>query len=157
VLITTGKGPDRETRLSARALFLAVPGSRLENRGKRTLVSMVKKAQKLHYSRVCAVYKDRGHPCTLAFIRLDGPEEWEWLTPILNIRKVKFASQQPRAMRQSARLEISGSRAKTLNLLLAPRNASEDEAESSITAGAKSLSILLGKRKLLELGVSYEK
>ncbi len=152
VLITTGKEPDALSRRIARALFLAVPGSSLEWRGKRTMQSLLSLAKKRRFSRLCAIYKEQGKPRSISFLSL-GEEGWKWMSPRIIVKKAKAA--RLARLPQSQSLLAKGAKAKTLLYLLGAQN--WEEPGSSITAGAKKLSLFLGKGKLLEMDVSYEK
>jgi len=154
LLITTGKNPDRLSRLIAHALFASIPGSDLEFRGKRSLLSLVLKARKKHYSRLCAIHKEEGKPSSLSFISLDDEGGWERLSPSIAIKNVSAAKSFPK--KQSQCVEFSGAKKAVLGRLLDPRN-SCGEPESKIIAGAAKISILYGRKKLLELGVAYAK
>ena len=155
MLITTGRKPDALSRLMAKALAAAIPGSLLENRGRRTLGALIAKARKKHFTRVCTIYKDGGKPCQMAFISLGEDAGWEWLSPKITVRKAA-ASIIPRNF-HSPSLELSGTRKATIANLLSVSDASGgSEPESEISAGAASLSVSLGDKKVLQLEVSYE-
>lgn len=156
VLITTGKKPAIACRSIARAIFLSVPGSRLEFRGKRSLGSLIKKARLAHFSRVCAIYQENGKPSQIAFLSIEGPSP-EWLSPKIGITSAKSAKKMPRRG-QSSFLKLTGSKSRALQKLLCPPRPPEGtETGSSISAGAKTISFSLGKQKLATLGVSYAK
>ncbi|VVC02085.1 Uncharacterised protein [uncultured archaeon] len=155
VLITTGKKPDRKARLIAKALFLSMPGSRLEGRGGRTLASLASKAAHLHFNRLCAIYKEEGRPHSLSFMEIGGKNQWRWLSPKISITKVSVSPKGKAKLRQSACLRITGTKAAALSALASPLNSS-DETESRLAASAKKITIALGNRKLLEMGVKYE-
>lgn len=157
VLITTGKNPSRVSRAIALAFGIAVPESRVEFRGKRTLSSLITRAQKLHFTRLCAIHSESGKPSHIRFMEIADDGEWGWLSPAISITSAKPAGRMPKKTAQSSRLSISGAKAKVLSRLLSPRNSQDEEAGSKITAGARALSISVGKKKILSLGVSYEK
>ena len=156
MLITTGKKPGNESRLIAASLAASVPGSRLENRGQRTISSLISKARRLHFSRLCTIHAEEGKPHRISFLSLEDEKGWGRLSPIIMVRKIADSPKQGCKFRQSKCLSISGTRAKTINTLLLPRNSS-DETESKIAASAKKISIFISNKKILELGVSYEK
>ena len=156
VLITTGKGPDRVSRAIARAFSLAVPESRLEPRGKRTMAALLAKARRLHLTRLCAIYRSQGKPSTISFLKVGDDGSWERLAPVIFVGKASFAAKFPKAAAQSRCLSITGTKAKALSALVSPKNSCE-ETGSRIIAGAKKLSISVGRKKIMELGVSYGK
>ena len=156
MLITTGRNPGREGRALARALFLSFPGSRLEGRGRRTLASQLSRARKLCFSRVCTIYNEQNHPCSISFISLGNAGEWKRLSPVVRIRSVR-AFPFPKKTPQSSCLLIKGSRAPVLRRLAdAPACEQGDEPGSAITASASGISLSLQGKKIMELGVSYE-
>ena len=93
MLVTTGRNPGREGRAVARAISLCFPGSILEGRGRRALASLLSRARKLHFSRLCTVYRGQGRPCSISFISLCSGPEWERLAPEVRIK----ASAHPRS------------------------------------------------------------
>lgn len=156
MLITTGKKPDLLSRLVARALFLCIPGSCLEGRGKRTLSSLVKKAGKRHFARIASINKKEGGASEISFISLDGNGNWRRLTQrILISYAVACKERGEWRKNQSCSLRVSGAKRAALMELLAPLQ-SDAGCESRITAGAKSITLKLCKTDLLILGVSYE-
>ena len=156
MLITTGKGPDRVSRSIARAFSLAVPESRLEPRGKRTMAALVAKARRLHLTRLCSIYRSQGKPSTVSFLKIGDDGSWERLAPVILVGKASFAPKFPKAASQSRFLSITGTKAKALSALVSPKNSGE-ETGSRIIAGAKKLSISIGKKKILSMDVSYGK
>jgi len=157
LLITTGKKPDTLSQLIARALFLCTPESLLEGRGKRTISSLLQKARKLHFSRLCTISKREGGASEISFISLEEDGSWQRLSPAI-IAQYAVACEEKKAWRaeQSHSLKITGAKRAALQQLLSPSNA-DAEHESSITAGASTLSFKLGKTELLKMGVKYEK
>ncbi len=140
----------------AKSLALAIPGCRLENRGGRTLASLISKARHFHFDRICTIYEEKGKPHEIAFMEIGEESGWGWLSPRIKINRVSFPRKPFAKIRQSNRLQISGPRARILAYLLSPRNSS-DEAESMIASSSNKLSILVANKKLLGLGVRYEK
>ena len=157
VLITTGKNPDSNSKAIALAFHMAVPESRVEFRGKRTLSSLVSRAQKLHFTRLCAIYNEKGKPSTLRFLEIGDDGEWEWLSPTIAVSSSQTFGKMPLKKSQSCNLSITGTKAKVLSRLLSPLNSKDKGPDSKITAGARSISVHVGKKKILSLGVSYEK
>lgn len=157
VLFTTGKKPNRAARAIARALSLAVPESALESRGKRTLASLISKARKRHFTRLCSVYCSQGKPSEIEFLAIADDGSWGRLAPKITVKTSSFAPKFPRA--QSTCLTMSGAKAKSLSRLFSPKNHGADGEEngSRIVAGAKTLAVFMGKKKIASLGVSYEK
>jgi len=149
VLITTGRNPDAASRLIANALFLAVPGSRLENRGQRSLSFLASKAKKLHFERLCTIYRQENSPKQILFMSVGKQEKW--LSPKLTI--IKCSAKKLKA-NQSLCIKIKGTKAKAMQRLIMPKNSS-DEPESALLCTAKKLVLFIGKRKILELGVKY--
>lgn len=137
----------------AAILSLCVPGSRLENRGQRPFSSLVQKALKFRFSRVCTIHKEQGKPATIAFLSIDE-NGFEWLTPKLRIEKVAFLAAAERKTPQATMISIKGAKRAALQKLLSPINISE-ERTASITAGAKAISFSMGRKKMLTLGVKY--
>ena len=155
MLITTGRDPGTEGRSVARALFLSFPGSRLEGRGRRTLASQLSRARKLHFSRVCTIYREQNHPCSISFISLGNSGEWERLSPEVRIRSIR-AFPFPKRTLQSACLSIKGAKAAVLRRLADAPACEPGEPASAISAGASEISFSLQGKKIMELGVSYE-
>ncbi len=98
----------------------------------------------------------KGAPNSISFLSLEGEKGWAWLSPKIVIREATLCPIAIARFKQSKCLSISGTRAKTLNALVSPRNSS-DETGSKIVASAKKLALFSGNAKLFELGVSYEK
>lgn|GEM_PF-1509617 len=161
MLITTGKAPDAVSRAIARALWLAVPESRLEFRGKRSLSSLVSLARKKHQTRICSVYLAHGKPSSLSFLSVGDDGSWARLSPSIAVKKVVFSGTTRAGVEakdgQSQRVAITGAKAKPLSRLLSPANPQDRETGSRIIAGARTLSIFVGKKRMLSLGVAYEK
>ena len=155
MLITTSKSPSPACRRIARAFFLAVPESALEFRGKRTLSALASKARKKRFARICAIYQQKGMPSQIRFLET-GERGWEWLSPHILITKITHAPAHKGSLSQSAGLKIAGSKARALRLLL-DQSGKPEEAQSEIISSAGGLSVKLGAKKLLELGVKYEK
>ncbi len=157
LLVTTGKKPDFLQKLIANALFLSVPESLLEGRGKRTIVSLLKKAHRLHFSRICTLSKREGGASEMSFLSLEEDGGWQRLSPTI-IAQYAVACEEKKAWRQaqSRSLKLAGTKRAALQRLLLPLNADSGPV-SSITAGASTLSFKLGKTELLKLGVKYEK
>ena len=153
MLITTGKKPDAISRRIAHLLSFIVPGAHLENRGNRTLSSLILKARKKRYPRVCTVYKAQGKPATSAFLSLTD-DGFSWLSPKIQIEKAVFHSAISRKFISATQLEIRGTKKSVLQELFAPVSYSE-KCPSTIKAGAKKLSFFLGRKKMLELDVKY--
>lgn len=154
VLITTGKKPGKKSRAIARALFLMVPGSRLEFRGKRTLSALIKKAKRFHFSRLCTIYREEGKPSEIRFLSLEENLPG-WLSPTLQITSVETAEKLPRKG-QSQHVKITGAKARTLAKLLSLSVPPEgEETGSRLIASSNSLSLFLGNKKLAKIGVSY--
>jgi len=153
LLITTGKKPDRLTREIAKALAAAVPGSRLENRGRRSLSQLISRAKALRFSRLCAIYKERGKPHAIAFLSTEG-KGWEWLSPKIIISKAALHLRLSKT--QSCCLEINGPKKASLLQLISPAN-SPGGKESEIKASQKKITVAMHGKKALELEVSYEK
>jgi len=153
LLITTGKGKGIALRQVARALFCAVPSSKLEGRGKRSLSSMLSKAAKQHGGRLCAIYAGKeGAACEIAFLQSDAQAGFEWLTPRIMVKKITFSA--PGKYPVSSCLKLSGAKARVLSALL-PSQECDGEPESEIKAGATSLSISVHGNLVLRAGVSY--
>lgn len=157
VLITTGKNPDRISKAIALAFCRAVPESRVEFRGKRTLASLVARAQKFRYTRLCAIHNESGKPSSIRFLEIADDGAWNWLAPAISITSAKPAGRMPKKSAQSRKLSVTGAKAKALLRLISPRNPVDEDVGSKINAGARSLSVFVGKKKILSLGVSYEK
>ncbi len=173
MLITTGKNPGIFSREIAMALASAVPGSRVEFRGKRTLSSMISKARKLHFNRVCSIGSAEGKAASLSFLKIGDDGSWERLSPKISIRGVaavasakKTGARKAGARPASAHakpvprlcLKITGTKAKTLVALISPSN-SQDAGPSEcsrMAAGAKTISVFVGKKKIISIGVAYE-
>ena len=155
MLITTAKDPDALCRRIARAIYLATPSSHLEFRGKRTLASLVSKARKKRFERVCAIYHSRGKPSEIRFLEI-SMRDWCWMVPHLSITKILHAPAMKGSISQSVGLQIKGTKAKVLRQLLSIKGKPE-EAQSSISSSASKITFKLGNKKLLELGVKYEK
>jgi len=159
MLITTGRNPDSASRAIARALHLAVPESRLEGRGRRTLSSLLSRARKLHFSRICTIYKAEGKPCSISFISLGADGGWAWLSPRIIVTKVTAAVAQGNRLRnlpQSGCIAISGPKSGILRGLFGLET-QDCGPESRIIAAASKITVASGGTKLLELGVRYEK
>ena len=154
MLLTTGKGKGIAIRQVARALFCAVPSSKLEGRGKRSLSSLLSKARKQHGGRLCVIYTDKEAACEIAFLQSDAQAGFEWLSPRILVRKILFAA--PGKYPTSSCLKLSGAKARALSGLLPPQEC-EGEFESEIKAGATSISIFVHGKTVLRAGVSYEK
>ncbi|VVC01483.1 Uncharacterised protein [uncultured archaeon] len=154
MLVTTGKKPDAASRSIAQALFLSVPGATMENRGSRPLSALISKAKKRRFTRLCTIYREEGRPSTIAFLSLSDAG-FEWLSPKIEITKVAALPPKKR-MQQATELRIKGAKAKALQKLIEPLNQSGGQA-ATITAGARKLTIHLGRKKILELGVEYAK
>lgn len=152
MLVTTGKSPGAASRRIAGILSLSIPLSRSENRGSRSLSSLISRAAKSRFARLCTVYKEQGNPATIAFLSLDGNE---WLSPKIKIEKVIFISKQQK-LPQAGRLSIKGSKKAVLQKLISPVS-TDGDVQSTINAGAKSISFYIRRKKMLSLGVSYEK
>lgn len=132
-----------------------MPGSLLENRGQRTISSLISKARRLHFSRFCTISAQEGKPHEISFLSLEGEKGWSRLSPTIAVRKIADCRKQGCKFTQSKCLKITGLKAKELFALLLPQNSSE-ETGSKIIASSKKLSISVANKKLLELGVSYE-
>ena len=153
MLITTGRGKEVALRQVARALFCAVPSSKLEGRGKRSLSSLLSKAGKRHGGRLCAIYSGKeGAACEIAFLQSDAQAGFGWLSPRIVVKKILFAA--PGKFPMSSCLRLSGAKARVLSALLPPQEC-EAEFESEIRAGATSLSISVHGKSVLRAGVSY--
>lgn len=156
MLVTTGRNPGREGRAVARAISLCFPGSILEGRGRRALASLLSRARKLHFSRLCTVYRGQGRPCSISFISLCSGPEWERLAPEVRIKSIS-ASPLPRKIPPSSCVSIKGAKAAALRALSgAPACEPGDEHCSEISASASKISFSLHGKRIMELGVSYE-
>lgn len=157
LLITTGKKPDFLQKLIAKALFLCTPESLLEGRGKCTISSLLLKARKLHFSRMCTISKHEGGASEISFLSLEEDGSWQRLSPTI-IAQYAVACEGKKAWRQaqSRSLKLTGTKSAAFQKLLSP-NAVDLEAESMITAGASALSFKLDRTELLKMGVKYEK
>jgi hypothetical protein len=153
VLITTGKGESPACRTIARALFCAVPGSDLLGRGKRSLFSIISKSHSGHGGRICCVYTGEEGQCEIAFLSAGFEGSFEWLSPKILVKKIAFEAKgkHPR----SGSLKISGAKSAALKKLIVVQE-SCDDAESDIRTGAKTLSILINGKRILEAEASYE-
>jgi hypothetical protein len=155
LLLTTGKGKSIACRQVARALFCAVPSSKIEGRGKRSLSSMLSKAAKQHGGRVCAIYAHKKAACEIAFLLSDAHGGFEWLSPRIIVKKITFAAPGKHAV--STCLKLSGTKARVLSALMPSQDCEGCGIESEIKASAASLSIFVQGKLVLRAGVSYEK
>lgn len=154
VLIATGKRPSRTIRLIAQALRAAIPASRLEFRGQRSISSMVAKARKKGFSRFCVISKKGGKAAHLSFFTL-SEKGWGRLSPQISVTSASFPSKPPKTQPQS--LAISGGKAKKLASLINCAAPKDGGQEAKITALAGRISILIGSKRIATLGVKYEK
>ena len=155
MLITTGKNPDDSVRRLSRALFLSIPGSRLEGRGRRTLHSLLSRAARLRFARACVIYSAQGRPATISFLSLSGPSRWKWLSPRLTVKSAKMGRFGGR--QQAAALSITGAKKATLRRLLDPVRQDSGGVSSSLAADRGKLSFSIGGKTIAALVVSYEK
>lgn len=154
MLITTGKNPGRISRRIAQALQAAVPGAALEYRGRRSVASLLSKARKRHFSRLCAIHEENGKPSAISFLSLGQEGGWRRLSPTIMVHSAVPALAIPR--KQSRSVKISGAKKAALQKLLDP-SASGWETESSISASTKKIALFCGKKRVLLLGVGYGK
>ncbi len=155
MLITTGKNAGKLSKRIAAALCLAVQESRFEPRGKRTVQQLIAKAAKLHFSRLCSIYEESGRPSQLSFLAIDPNGGWTRLSPSIKLKNIPIPPKKTRGQ-QSASLVISGTKKKVLQKLLNPLPPKE-EPDSSISASGKKIEVKIGRKKILSIGVSYEK
>ncbi|MEM2138334.1 MAG: hypothetical protein QW568_04565 [Candidatus Anstonellaceae archaeon] len=157
LLITTGKNAAKISKRLAAELSLAIPHSRFEARGKRTMEKLLALATKRHYSRLCTISEENGKPATMSFLSIGMNGEWSRLSPTIRITSLKFASpKQIRNPRSSAML-LSGTKKKTLQSLFGLEGDDEGKHESEISSSATMMQVRLSGKKILTLGAKYAK
>ncbi|MCX8194848.1 MAG: hypothetical protein N3G22_01960 [Candidatus Micrarchaeota archaeon] len=134
---------------------MAVPHSCLENRGKRPFYSLLSKAAKLRFKRVCSIHSQNGKPASLSFLCIDGEGKWSWAPARIKISRLRLYG-LPRKARQSQRLRIKGARARLLRELIKSPSTQHRE-DSLISASSKRLEVFIHGKKAVEAEVEYEK
>jgi hypothetical protein len=155
VLITTGKNANKISKRLAAGLSLAIPHSRFEARGKRTMEKLLALATKRHYGRLCTISEENGKPALISFLSIGMDGKWSRLCPKIKIASLKFASAKQIRSPRSAAISFSGAKKKTLQSLFGIEGKAEEEPESEISSSATMLQVKLSGKKLLALGVKY--
>ena len=85
--ITTSRKPSANTRILARTISSFISGE-YDNRGKKSIESIVSIAQKAGHTRAIIISETKGNPNRLRFISIpekslpeSQKEGWEWLEP----------------------------------------------------------------------------
>lgn len=83
--VTTSRKPSQNTRILARTISSFISGD-YDNRGKKSIDSIVSTAQKKGHTRAMVISETKGNPNRLSFIEipdksLPDEEGWKWLEP----------------------------------------------------------------------------
>ena len=85
--ITTSRKPSDPTRRLARLIsnFIGV----YENRGKKSVHDVVKRAGELNETHILMISDKSGNPESLSFIAIEDGEEWKWVDPevVINFKE----------------------------------------------------------------------
>ncbi|MFH1448620.1 MAG: hypothetical protein ABIG39_07195 [Candidatus Micrarchaeota archaeon] len=147
--LSSSRKPSLTTKRLCRALSKLLPRGAYENRGKKSIDSIVSRARKLGKSRVLLIYEDNGNPEKIIFMQVG--KDWGWLSPEIMISKLGVI---PQSIQRSNSLKLSGPMASKLSHLF-NLETSADETDCSLLLGKTMWSFYIHKRKLFSFGVLY--
>jgi rRNA maturation protein Rpf1 len=159
LLITTSKNSSNLTKNLAKLFSLSFPESIFMPRGKRSLEKLIGFALVKHLLRVCIIFEKNKKPDSIRVLKLKG-SGFEWAENFIKIKKIFFLSNKK--IQKSESLKISGENKKIFLELFNPINITEefdiqDEFDSIIFASKQRILIKINGKKVLHLGVKYEK
>ena len=148
IYVTTSKNPSAKTKLLCDALSLVLPGSTREQRGKKNIEQIFRRAKLLGKRRVVLIYEKNGIPSSICLMNIKA-HSWDWVGEELFISKFrvyKFSKDLP------SELVLSGERKEEFGKLF-DFEKPEGDNFIELACGKKELSFSYGGKLLVKLGL----
>ncbi|MFA6036151.1 MAG: hypothetical protein WC759_04305 [Candidatus Micrarchaeia archaeon] len=151
-LITSSRTPSTETRAFCRRLTSLLPGSVFEQRGKKAMEDILKKAEALGMSRVLVVNEKDAKPCSIGSMEV-GSGGAGWREEELRILEYKMG--KPGQKPKPTSFTVAGDAREFFSHFTGieeEMQASEpDEMASYVEAGKKEIIFMYGGESSLEM------
>jgi rRNA maturation protein Rpf1 len=147
VYITTSKNSSAKTKVLCEALSLVLPGSVNEQRGKKSIEQIFRRAKLLGKRRVVLVYEKNGIPYSICMMNVKA-HSWDWAGEFLisNFHIYKLLKELPNE------ITVSGERTEEFERLF-DFEEPEDDDFIEFNCGKRKLSFSYGSKPLLRLGL----
>ncbi|MEM4389916.1 MAG: hypothetical protein QXG98_04605 [Candidatus Micrarchaeia archaeon] len=149
--ITTSRNPSIETRRFCKLLASILPNSIHENRGRKGIEEVAKRARQLGKTRALLVYEEGGKPRRLVF--MSTGRVWRWLHPEIEI--VGLSGKGKKVSAEGAIL--AGKMAGELAELFDFEPVECEEDVLTVTADGETLSFEWRGKQILLMKVVYRK
>ncbi|NYZ79412.1 hypothetical protein H0N99_04665 [Candidatus Micrarchaeota archaeon] len=145
VYVTTSKRPSAKTKVLCEALSLVLPGSVNEQRGKKSIEQIFRRAKLLGKRRAVLVYEKNGIPSSICMMNVKA-HSWDWVGEFLisNFHIYKFPKELPNE------IAVSGERKEEFERLF-DFEEPEDDDLIELNCGKRKLSFSYGSKPLLRL------
>jgi len=148
VYVTTSKNPSAKTKVLCKALSLVLPGSTREQRGKKSIEQIFRRAKLLGKRRVVLIYEKNGVPSSICLMKVKA-HSWDWVGEELFISKFriyKLPADLP------TELIVSGERKEEFEKLFDFEKTEGDDF-IELACGKKELSFSYWGKPLIKLGL----